>query len=250
MSRAPKLGFGERRRRGFGAAFANERFASAQQSAYNYVREQILSGGYAGGTRLNPADIARTLGVSRMPVREALRQLDAEGFVMMRPNRSATVTKLTPSDVEEVFEMRAVLEALAVRLAVPNVTEDALSELTLLKARMDRARDDPATWLERHDDFHGFMCGLAGRHRLSQEIGRLRQYVQPYLLLLFAAYGDIEMPEAEHDALLAAFASRDAKVAENEMRGHIQEAAARIVSFLRKQDARERSAAPVAQRRM
>ena len=110
--------------------------ATAQQEAYRYLRERILSGDFPGDTRVNPGEVAELLGISRMPVREALRQLDAEGLVTMRPNRGALVTSLTAAEVEELFEIRTALEVMAVRSAVLAIAPDSLAELTALKDRI------------------------------------------------------------------------------------------------------------------
>lgn len=101
----------------------------------NHLGETILSGTTSGGARIGIPDVAGKLGMSRMPVREALWQLDAEGLVTIRPNRGAVVTPLTPSDVLEIFEMRAVLEGLAVRVARPRLDEEAFEDLGLLVER-------------------------------------------------------------------------------------------------------------------
>ena len=216
------------------AATAEPRmFATAQQLAYSYVRDRILSGKYAGGMRLDPAEIGQALGISRMPVREALRQLDSEGLIVMRPNRGALVTRLTPLEVEELFEIRAVLEALAARFAVAQVTDDALSELQMLKSKMDRARSDPRLWIQRHADLHQFISVLGQRTLLARELGRIRTAAQPYLLMYISVYNSTEMEGYEHDALLAAISSRDGDAAEICMRDHVRRAARGIIEFLK-----------------
>ena len=100
------------------AMSAEAPLATAQQEAYLFLREQILSGELSAQARVNPADVADRLGISRMPVREALRQLDAEGLVIMRPNRRAFVASLSATEVEELFEIRTALEVMAVGYAV------------------------------------------------------------------------------------------------------------------------------------
>src|SRR5277367_3122292 len=108
---------------------------SAQQQAYLYLREQIQAGRLKGGMRVKPEDIASEIGTSRMPVREAIRQLDTEGLLTIRPNRGAIVTILSPENLSELFEMRAVLEGLCARRAAATFDEDAADELTLLLNR-------------------------------------------------------------------------------------------------------------------
>src|SRR5512145_7155 len=112
--------------------------ATAQQQAYIFLQDQIVSGALAGGSRLHLETISHKLGISRMPIREAIRQLDAEGYVTIRPNRGAVVTSRTPEQVVELFEIRAALEGLAMRLSIPHVTEDAIEDLKLELARLRR----------------------------------------------------------------------------------------------------------------
>jgi DNA-binding GntR family transcriptional regulator len=111
-------------------------FATAEQQAYVYIQDQIVSGALPGGSRLRPEEISQVLGVSRMPVREAIRQLGAEGYVLLRPNRGALVTTRTPTQVVELFEIRSALEGLAMRLAVAHVTSDAIEDLKLELVRL------------------------------------------------------------------------------------------------------------------
>jgi DNA-binding GntR family transcriptional regulator len=212
-------------------------FATAQQQSYRFLRDRILRGELPGGVRINPASIAQMLGISRMPVREALRQLDAEGLVTMPPNRGAVVTQLTPADVEELFEMRAVLEALSMRFAMPHMTSQAFAELAALKDRMLRAREDIAVWLKRHDEFHQFICEVSRRPRLAREIARLRQAVHPYLAMYFNVYGTLEMEGFEHDTLLAAIGSGSPARAERAMRDHVRKASTDLIAFLKEREA-------------
>lgn len=211
--------------------------ATAQQEAYHYLRDHILSGQLSANTRINPAEIAELLGVSRMPVREALRQLHAEGLVIMRPNRAAFVASLTAQEVEELFEIRGALEILAVRTAIQAMTPDSMAELTALKDRMDRVRGDPVEWLKRHDEFHQAICSLGNRTRLPQEIERIRLAIRPYLLMFIKVFDTIEMPGLEHGSLLEVFATGDVKAAEEAMREHVTNPAKGLIEFLQEQDA-------------
>jgi biotin operon repressor len=96
--------------------------ASAQQQAYVFLLEQIQSGRLAGGQRIRLEDVAAELGISRMPIRKAIRQLDTEGLLTIRPNRGAVVTMFSPDHLTELFEMRAVLEGLCARSAATPFT--------------------------------------------------------------------------------------------------------------------------------
>jgi DNA-binding GntR family transcriptional regulator len=209
--------------------------ATSQQQAYRYVRQQILSGAFSGGEKLNPARLADELGISRMPVREALRQLDAEGLVTIRPNRGAIVTVLSPRDVQELFEMRAVLEALAVKLAMPNLRGEALDDLEHLRQRMDRSIGDAKAWTQRHAEFHDFLTHQAERPRLRQEINRMRAAVQPYLLLYLSVHHTPEMPDYEHGTIIDAIRSGNSSLVEICVRDHVLRAAWGVIEFVEAQ---------------
>ncbi len=211
----------------------DQRFpGTTQQLACQYLRTRILSGHYAGGIRINPARIAQELGISRMPVREALRQLDAEGLVTIRPNRGAIVTVLTAADVRELFEIRAALEGMAGRLALANLSEEVLDDLEYRRNRMDRVRDDTREWLLRHDHFHDFLCRQARRPRLAAEIVKLRAAVQPYLTMYISRHRSPEMHGYEHETIIDAARSGNSDRMEHCLRDHIMGAARGVIEFL------------------
>jgi DNA-binding GntR family transcriptional regulator len=197
---------------------------SAQQQAYLFLREQIQAGRLAGGERIRLEDVAAELGVSRMPVREAIRQLDTEGLLTIRPNRGAVVTVFSPDHLTELFEMRAVLEGLCARRAAPSFDEDAGDELTLLVNRLNRAQGNPDLWIERHEAFHDFICRRAGRPHVLAEARRLRASVEPYLRLSLMRLND--ETARQHRELVDVMLSRDPERAEAAMRHHVESTAA------------------------
>jgi DNA-binding GntR family transcriptional regulator len=222
--------------------------STAQQQAYIYLQDQIVSGALAGGTRLFADAIAKELGTSRMPVREALRQLDAEGHVTIRPNRGAVVTSRTPEEVIELFEIRAVLEGLAVRSATKIVTPDALDDLELYLQRLKRLEANSALWVERHDEFHDLLCRLSGRARLCAEIQRLRLAIRPYIRLYAKLNARPEIPGFEHRHIVAAMRKADPDRAERAIREHIMVNAEAIAHCLPPPGTRARKAGVVAAR--
>lgn len=211
----------------------DETYATAQQYAYRFLREAILSGRFAAGTPLKPDRIAKSLGVSRMPVREAIRQLDSEGLVVIRPNRSAVVTSLGPDDVLELYEIRAVLEGLAARLAVPHLTREALDDLRDLDARMVRVEHDPVLWINRHEAFHDYLVRLSRRPRLASQVAKLRDAVQPYFRLHMSVYPSPQSPGYEHYRIVDALATGHRGKAEAAVRDHVMANAEKLESFIR-----------------
>lgn len=195
--------------------------ATAQHQVYCHIKRRILSGAFGPGERINIAEVADALLVSRMPVREALRQLDAQGLVVMRPNRGASVIDLTPAEVEEYFQIRAALEGLAVGLAVPRLSDDDIEQLVLAKDQMDRAKQEPAVWLERHRRFHAALYGKCGRPRIVSEIARITDLLTPTAAAQFITNGVNLRHAHDHKYIVEKMKARDASGAEEEVRKHI-----------------------------
>jgi DNA-binding GntR family transcriptional regulator len=209
------------------------RHASAQDHAYQHLRSAILSGELPGGTRLRQESLAERLKMSRIPVRDAIGRLQAEGLVTLQPNRGVVVTQLEPADVMEVFEIRAALEGLALRLALPHLRGEVLHEIDDLLRRMNRAVDDTEVWIARHDAFHDYLQGWSGRPRLVAHIRQLRAAAQPYLRL-YVDWKTSTTPHGyEHEAVLAAVRGGDAREVDAVMQGHVMRAATKITEFLR-----------------
>jgi len=206
---------------------------SAQQLAYIHLQDQIVSGSLPGGSRLKPEALAQRLGISRMPVREAIRQLNAEGYVTIMPNRGAVVTNRTPEEVIELFEMRAVLEGLAARIAAQVASSYELDELEMVNAGLLRLGQDHVAWVERHDEFHDKLCLLSRRNRLCAEARRLRFAVRPYLRLYTRSHTQFELKGHEHERLIEEIRSRNGKRAEMVTRAHVMANAHSIAECLR-----------------
>jgi DNA-binding GntR family transcriptional regulator len=184
--------------------------SKAQLEAHDYIRAKILSGGYPGGTWLKPQAIADELKLSRMPVREALRGLEMEGLVTIRPNRGAVVTELTVQEVDDLYDIRGRLEALAARTAATNLTPSSEAKLKKLERILRDAGPNIKAWNEAHNNFHNFISKLSGRKRLIQEIDRVRALMQPYTWLYLDVYGTLELPANGHSVVVKALLSRDA----------------------------------------
>jgi DNA-binding GntR family transcriptional regulator len=208
----------------------------AQELAYAHIRSFILDGTYPGGMWLKAKDIADRLQVSRMPVREALRQLDVEGLVTLRPNRGALVTELSARDVDDTFAMSAALVALAGSLAVPGLTDRALADLHLLCRAMDQSRGDVPVWMERHDAFHDYLARLCNRRLIIAELARLRSLLHPYLRMYLDVHRDTDLPDYEHHALLEALQSRNSALIEIALREHVLQAARGFAEFTQRAD--------------
>jgi DNA-binding GntR family transcriptional regulator len=204
---------------------------TAEDEAYLHVLSAIRTGRFPGGERLIPEDIATTIGMSRMPVREALKRLASEGLVQIRPNRGCVVVRLTSDEIFEVFEMRSVLEGLATRLAVPRLGDRALGEVDRLFERLERAESDVDSWIATHRTFHEFICSYSGRDRLMKQIRSLHVIIEPYLRLWFHHSEKPIAAHEEHRAIVDIVKSGDALEAERIIEEHILTTAPLLIPY-------------------
>lgn len=197
---------------------------SARAIAYRHILGEIRSGRLPGGTHIAAETVAQSLGLSRMPVREALRQLASEGFVTLRSNRGALVTPLGAAEISELYEMRAVLEGLAMRSVAERIDAPGLSEAEIALERLSRARHDVDWFVQAHDQFHDALARYCHRPRLVSEIERIRSTTEPYLrITLRMSPTAISNTVREHSDVLEAVRSGDPGRAERAMRRHILE---------------------------
>jgi DNA-binding GntR family transcriptional regulator len=190
------------------------------EQAYQHVLQSIISGELKPGVRI-PADaVAEALGVSRMPVRDALRRLEGDGAITIFANRGASVAQFSRDEVVELIEMRAVLEGLAARVALRNIGADEMEELEQLKRRMERASDDLSKWMFRHDDFHNYLSGLSRRALLMRQTERMRIMLRPYYRQYYYNTRELEIAGLEHRKIIDALRKGDADHVEQIVRSH------------------------------
>lgn len=186
------------------------------------LRDEIQDGSLAPGTRLRQNEVASRFGVSTTPVREAFAQLQAEGLVRTHPHRGAVVFHPSVSDLLEYYEIREVLESLAVARAIPNLTPEVARVLADLVERMRRT-DDARRWLRLNDEFHLGLYACAGRPHLRALIENLRDASTPYIHMFIVARTDNS--NDEHQEILDACIRGDEPAARRAIRDHLRHAA-------------------------
>lgn len=201
------------------------------------LRELIISGQIAPGQRIYEQDLAERMGISRTPVREALRHLHREGLVCVAPNRETVVTTYTAHDVREIYQVRAALEGMAARLAAGLRDEQAVARLFELYAMMKEVVAAGGT-REAYTDvdlqFHDVILRSAGNHRLSEAVLRLRSQTRRYLLFSLRHWdpAGMSMNLSEHLAIAEMIRAREPDLAEERMRTHISVSAGHVVRAL------------------
>lgn len=196
-------------------------FLTLEEYVAHRIREAILKGYFKPGQRLDQTELAERLGVSRSPVRDALRRLAAEGLVTMHPHRGAMVAELSPEELEEIYLIRRVLEGLAARQAVPNLTDEDLEALQGILRCMDETVD-AEEWIELNYRFHHTIYRAANRPRLLDIIDTLRNTVTPYIRKYIATPEYREKAQASHWRIYRACVEGDAEAAEQETVAHLQ----------------------------
>lgn len=200
------------------------------------IREAIVRGHLTPGQPLRQAEIAQRFGVSRIPVREALSQLEGEGWVSSIPHRGVVVTDLSAEDVRDLTEIRIDLESRALRLAIPNMNAALLKRA---EAVLDTIDDEPTidAWADYNLTFHCTLYEAANRPRLLTLIKNMHRLASRYLLVHVAILNYRDQGQKEHRAILAACAEGDAKKAERLLRRHITDVADMLEDYLRQRTA-------------
>lgn len=188
-----------------------------------YLREAILGGELAPGDRIRQEDIAARLGASRLPVREALRMLEAEGLTEHEPHKGARVPRLTQHEVEVIYRMRERLEPLALAESLPRLTAADHERLEQVQQQIE-TNDDLQRFLDLDREFHMLTYSGCTIEPLNQNVTRLWNSTQPYRRAYVALGGRSRMwvVNAEHRLILDAVVRRDRADAERFLEGHIR----------------------------
>lgn len=206
-------------------------YTTVGEMVYGVIRQAILEGVFAPGKHLRQDAIADWIGVSRMPVRSALLQLESEGLVAFHPHRGAVVRALTPAQIQEMYEIRMLLEGHALRRAIENMTDERLGRLRVLAAELDEvesgegfAEQSLRFYRELYDyDRYPVLGGLI--ERLHEDVGR-------YLL----GHRVRHTADSPHVRLLAYASSGDAEGAVRWLEEHLRDVATQLAAIVGSRD--------------
>jgi DNA-binding GntR family transcriptional regulator len=219
---------------------ADERRALVDKLA-SQLHARVLSGELPSGTRLRQEALAQEFGVSRTPVREALRKLQADGLVELQPNRGAVVRGLSPREIRDAYEVRGALEALAAQLAAERISREQLKRLGHAQREFRAALERTATrrrggrevgvrevrlWGSANDEFHQTIHEASGNEVLVATLEQLHRNFPRDLsrLVVSESTAMLEANVREHEAILEALSRHDAKAAHELMQRHITRA--------------------------
>lgn len=205
---------------------------------FQTLRQAILRGELEPGERLMEIHLAQKLGVSRTPVREAIRKLELEGLVMMIPRRGAIVAEITVKDLEDVLELRTVLEELAVKRACRLITEEQLEELEGLAEQFVQSLDgdDVAACAQADMEFHDAIYTSTGNGRLVQILNNLREQMYRYRMEYLKDKQTYSQLIQDHEEIIEALRQRDEERAIQATCGHIEGQREHIISMLNQKE--------------
>lgn len=205
---------------------------------FQTLRQAILRGELKPGERLMEIHLAQKLGVSRTPVREAIRKLELDGLVLMIPRKGAVVAEITVSDLEDVLEVRMALEELAVKHACRRITQEQLKELTVLAEEFRKSLQggDVGACAQADMAFHDAIYESTGNNRLIQILNNLRERMYRYRMEYLKDQQSHAQLLKEHEEICRALQERDEKAALASISCHIERQKEHIISVLNQKE--------------
>lgn len=212
-----------------------ENYKPLREIVFEHLREAIIKGALRPGERLMEMQLAEEMGVSRTPVREAIRKLELEGLVIMVPRRGAYVSDLSIKDVAETYEIRGALEALAAGLAAERINEDELEEIERILVKISESieKNDIKATIEHDEAFHAILYRASHNDRLVQIINNLREHIQRFRSTSLGTPGRLKAVLFEHRKIAEAISERNAELAQQLAQEHIENAENALMEWIK-----------------
>lgn len=201
---------------------------------FNTLREAILKGELTPGERLMEKQLAEKMGVSRTPIREAIRKLELEGLVIMVPRKGAEVAKITEKDIKDVLEVRATLEALAVKLACRKMDEEHLIKLKKVNEEFTQAakENDIDLLVKKDVEFHDIIFDSTDNDKLIQIINNLREQIYRFRVEYIRMKEDCSVLAKEHDEILKSIEAKNERHAKEIVAKHVENQEKAVIEML------------------
>lgn len=213
-----------------------EKFRSKKEISYDILRDAIIKGEYEAGTRLVIDNLARKIGASQIPIREAIQQLEADGFVRIEPNVGAHISPIDATFIFEVFALLESLEIISSTAACPTISTEKINILTNMVFEMREIVNDTDKWSEYNKAFHLYICRCAGTELVMKTMEKAFAHwdrLRNHYLKDISDSRQIEA-QAQHYDLLDALRSRDPNKVTQIVREHNQTALKHHVQHLKK----------------
>ena len=197
------------------------------------LREDVLAARLPAGQRLSQEALAERFQVSRVPIRDALRELQAEGLVVSNPRLGVSVAALSAADLEELSDMRRALEPVVARLAMPRLGESDLATMRRCLDVMGSADSLSVEWFAAHAEFHRALNAPSGRERMCALVDSLREQTERYVRVYRFALERADELGREHELIYRAAKDGDADAVAAEVHAHLAVVHDRVLDYLR-----------------
>lgn len=193
-----------------------EKHLTLREKILESIRDAIISGSISSGSRVSEPELAERFGISRTPIREALRQLESEGYLTVIPRKGAVVSAFTQKDVEEFYAIKSILEGYAAKLACSRLSDKEIERLQTINKRLDElaGQGDIKQFFRIHSDFHDLFIKAADNDKLREMINLLVTRFQRLRLMSLSQPGRMAVSVTEHEKIITAFKERNCEAAE------------------------------------
>ncbi|MBP7331455.1 MAG: putative HTH-type transcriptional regulator YdfH [Firmicutes bacterium ADurb.Bin373] len=212
-----------------------DNYKPLRELVFDSLRKAIILGKLKPGERLMEIQLAEEMGVSRTPVREAIRKLELEGFVVMVPRRGAYVAGVSVKDIADVFEVRSALEGLAAGLAAERITEEEMEELEKV-IHLISGEEDILTVYKKDNEFHELIYKASRNHRLTQIITNLSEQINRFRLTSLSVPGRLKIAVDEHKKIIEAISERNVDLAHKLASEHMENAEQNLINAIREEE--------------
>ncbi len=217
-----------------------EKPLTLRERIVEFIKDSIISGKLKPGERVPEPEIARSLGISRTPIREAFRQLESEGFITVIPRKGAVVSPITAKDVKEFYAIKSLLEGYAARLACEKFTERDIKKLKTLNEHMKRCveKNDIKGFYRLDNQFHETFLKACGNEKLCQLAHQLVQQFERMRITALSVPGRMQNSLKQHAEIIKAFEERNADRVEQLVRENAELSAEILVKELESGEAK------------
>lgn len=215
-----------------------DNYKPLREMVFESLREAINLGRLRPGERLMEIQLAEEMGVSRTPVREAIRKLELEGFVAMVPRKGAYVAGISVKDIVDVFEIRSSLEALAAGLAAERITDEEMEllERSLVEISEFSTDENIKAIVDGDINFHDIIYKASRNQRLVQIINHLQEQIHRFRMTSLSQPGRTKIALDEHKSIVEAISDRNVELAQQLAREHIENAEQSLLNVMREEE--------------
>ena len=207
---------------------------SLREKIYKDIRNDIMQGKLLPGQRVVESVLVERFKVSRSPIRESLRRLESEGMITLEHNKGITVSRLSSQEIEEIYNLRWLLESYAARLSAERATRNDVAYLKDLNSKLKAAARnyDLMSWIQNNVLFHDFLSENSGNGNLTQVLSTIKRRVYRYHYMIIRIPGHFKTYLDQHEGILKACENKDGKGAERHMKAHLQTIKRVLIDYL------------------